>query len=62
MEKRNPKASLACGCAIEVVAQAILPWRLPSLVKSDAAHQVRKTRVTEERIKEGMHLDVLQNS
>ena len=35
--------------------------RLARLGKSDAAHQVRKTRVTAEGIKEGMHFDVLQN-
>ena len=38
-----------------------LAWRLPSLVKSDAAHQVHETRVTAERIKEGVDSDVLQD-
>jgi len=36
------------------------PW-LPRLVKSDAAAQVRKTRVAAYGIEEGMYLEELQN-
>jgi hypothetical protein len=35
--------------------------RLRRVVKPDAAHQVRKTGVVAEGIKERMHFDVLQN-
>ena len=36
------------------------PW-LPSLVKPDAADQVRETRVAAQGIKEGMYLEEFEN-